>query len=110
MAHPLAEPTNADRAARGTTAITAYQCDGGVDDDRATAGRDLITDILHAITTDPAQARIHLDMAFDNYAAEITGTLNGKPEDTCPRHGGAWGDDITCEHCTTEHGHPRPRH
>lgn len=104
----MSEPSNADRAARGSIAIAAYQ-KRGADEDHATAGRDLIADVLHAITTDPAQARIHLDMAFDNYAAEITGTLNGEPGDTCPRHGGSWGDDITCEHCTTEHGHPRPR-
>ena len=26
---------------------------------------------------------------------------------TCPRHGGAWGNDQTCEHCTYESGEPR---
>ena len=26
----------------------------------------------------------------------------------CPRHGGPWGDDETCEHCTYDDGSPRP--
>jgi hypothetical protein len=31
-------------------------------------------------------------------------------EDTprCDRHGGQWGDDLTCEDCTYENGDPRP--
>jgi len=27
----------------------------------------------------------------------------------CPRHGGPWGEDETCELCTDEDGNPRPR-
>lgn len=30
----------------------------------------------------------------------------GAPE--CPRHGGPWGADETCEHCTTDDGQARP--
>ena len=27
----------------------------------------------------------------------------------CPRHGGAWGDDVTCQECTDLNGEPRSR-
>ena len=27
---------------------------------------------------------------------------------TCPQHGGPWGDDLTCAHCTDSDGSPRP--
>lgn len=33
----------------------------------------------------------------------------GKGPDTCPRHGGPWGDDETCVHCTYLDGNPRPQ-
>ena len=35
--------------------------------------------------------------------ADLTGILP-----VCPRHGGDWGDDLTCEGCTTDSGDLRP--
>jgi hypothetical protein len=37
----------------------------------------------------------------------------GSSEDetfTCEQHGGEWGDDTTCLHCTDWDGNPRPIH
>lgn len=33
--------------------------------------------------------------------------IDGEGEEECDRHGGPWGDDETCEQCTTEDGDPR---
>jgi len=34
---------------------------------------------------------------------------NGDQDGLCPRHGGEWGDDVTCPKCTDQDGNPRPR-
>lgn len=41
-----------------------------------------------------------------NGLVEVLG--DALPPVTCPGHGGEWGGDETCEHCTDDNGDPRP--
>ena len=85
----MSEPTNTERAARGESALAAYDrvldnCGLG-DEEIETLAQDMITDVLHYFDTlkehplgsDKEGQRDRFDslvrMAFNNYAAEEAG-------------------------------------
>ena len=41
--------------------------------------------------------------------SRIVGSYRYEDDDLCPRHGGPWGDDLTCTTCTTADGRPKER-
>ena len=45
-----------------------------------------------------------------HWAVTLYGLEDPRPNPTCDRHGGAWGEDETCEQCTDEEGVPRAAH
>ena len=67
----MTEPTNKDRGERARPLIEQYQAAHDKGEDFETAARDLISDILHAITEAKFDAIVSLRLAEDNYDAEI---------------------------------------
>lgn len=45
-----------------------------------------------------------------HWAITLYGLKDPRPSPICDRHGGAWGEDETCEQCTDEEGVPRAAH
>ena len=45
-----------------------------------------------------------------HWAITLYGLEDPRPSPICDRHGGAWGEDETCEQCTDEEGVPRATH
>lgn len=58
--------------------------------------------VMGTLSIETEHGVIYLDPDEMTTISEEDGTT------VCDRHGGSWGEDLTCKDCTTEDGKPRP--
>lgn len=70
---------------------------------------DRLGDQLNGVTVTHGTDRALAYLSRNGVVATLANLREEEPDATtrCDRHGGAWGDDPTCERCTTSDGTPR---
>lgn len=100
--HQVYFPAGWDNMSRAQRAASYLGCDPSIFEDVTT--KEEFTAAWQQLVDTGAYAELARS------AISLYGLEDPRPSPVCDRHGGAWGQDETCEQCTDEKGMPRATH